>query len=190
MASDLLGIYLVPLGGAFGARRAELLEPLGRRLAQTLGCAVEVTTCELDLALSHERGRDQHNALVLLEQLAALPLDPAARRLGLCEADLFIPMLTHVFGLAQLRGPAAIVSSHRLAPDPGSTLRTAGPAPKDLVLLRERLEKESLHELGHTFGLVHCTGPECVMHSATDVLEVDLRAAHFCRRCRAHLPSR
>jgi len=53
-------------------------------------------------------------------------------------------------------------------------------------LLHERLLKEALHELGHTFGLRHCVDYTCVMSSSNGVERIDLKRAEFCPNC-AHL---
>jgi archaemetzincin len=52
------------------------------------------------------------------------------------------------------------------------------------VLLRERLVKEAVHELGHTFGLQHCQDWECVMASSHGVERLDVKGVDFCPRCR------
>ena len=49
---------------------------------------------------------------------------------------------------------------------------------------RDGLEKEAIHELGHTHGLLHCADPTCVMRASTYVEEIDLKSAGFCLRCR------
>ena len=63
--------------------------------------------------------------------------------LALTELDLYIPVLTYVFGEAQLAGDSALVSAHRLRQEFYGM-------PANRRLLDERLLKESLHELGHT----------------------------------------
>ena len=55
--------------------------------------------------------------------------------------------------------------------------------PKNPERLKERLEKEAVHELAHTFGLVHCRRPECVMHSYTYAEEIDFKSKDFCSSC-------
>jgi archaemetzincin len=99
----------------------------------------------------------------------------AAKVLGLTDVDLFIPILTFVFGEAQLGGRAAVVSTARLSPGNGS---------RGSRLLAERLRKEALHELGHAYGLVHCGHPGCVMGRSPGVAEIDLKGPSFCTDCR------
>jgi archaemetzincin len=89
--------------------------------------------------------------------------------------DLFLPVFTHLFGFAQLTGEAGVVSTYRLRPEPFS--EESGP------LLKDRLLKEVLHEMGHTFGLVHCPAPWCVMKSSRIPEELDLKDANFCAPC-------
>jgi archaemetzincin len=109
-----------------------------------------------------------------------MPFEPGEKILGVTGIDLFVPVLTYVFGEAQLDGRAAVVSSFRL----DDRLYGLSPNP---ALLRERLVKETLHELGHTFGLLHCRDFECVMHSSTSVEEIDLKPAHLCGKCAGHI---
>ena len=98
------------------------------------------------------------------------------------DKDLCIPILTYVFGEAQVGGTAAVVSLARLRQE------HYGLAP-DRPLLLERLRKECLHELGHTFGLVHCPLRECVMHLSNTVVDVDTRGGEFCTGCQTVVAS-
>jgi archaemetzincin len=94
--------------------------------------------------------------------------------LAVTDQDLFIPILTFVFGEAQLGGRVAVVSTARLG-EPG--------LPDPRVAL-ERLAKESVHELGHCFGLVHCDSPGCVMARSPGARDVDRKRGDFCSKCR------
>ena len=50
--------------------------------------------------------------------------------------------------------------------------------------MQERLVKEAVHELGHTFGLRHCDDWRCVMTSSHAVERLDVKDAGFCLPCR------
>lgn len=94
------------------------------------------------------------------------------------EVDLFIPILTFVFGQAQLGGRVALMSAHRLHPQFYGL-------PEDKKLFYSRCEKEANHELGHTRGLTHCRSYDCVMHVCNSVEQVDLKRSSFCATCDA-----
>src|SRR5512143_4053679 len=59
--------------------------------------------------------RNQYETGIILKWLEARHAG-AAKVLGVTDVDLFIPILTFVFGEAQLGGRAAVVSTARLAP--------------------------------------------------------------------------
>jgi len=101
-----------------------------------------------------------------------------ARVLGVTLVDLYIPILTFVFGEAQLQGSCALVSGHRLRQEFYGL-------PTNPSLFRERLLKEAVHELGHTLTLAHCEDFECVMAPSHGVEWIDLKASSFCRGCRS-----
>jgi archaemetzincin len=154
-----------------------LLSPLAARLERAFHLEVRVSPAGFDPELCYDGSRGQYHSTRLLGQLLAMPGGPA-RILGVTGVDLFIPVLTYVFGEAQLEGRAAVVSIHRLRNE------AYGLPPSDALLL-ERLEKESVHELGHTFNLVHCHDPACVMHASTYVEDIDLKSCDFCSSCDA-----
>jgi archaemetzincin len=96
---------------------------------------------------------------------------------------LAIPMLSFLFGQAQFDGPIAVVSLCRLHQEFYGL-------PEREDLLRERTVKEVLHELGHTFGLVHCAETACAMSLSTHIQFVDLKAEKYCARCGTQLVQR
>lgn len=121
----------------------------------------------------------QYSSAGLLVALAAGAAADAVT-LGVTEKDLCLPMLSFVFGHAQLGGRVAVVSLARLRQEFYGL-------PPDAVLLQERAAKEAVHEVGHAYGLVHCPDPECAMSLSTGIEQVDAKQAALCRTCRALL---
>jgi archaemetzincin len=123
--------------------------------------------------------RRQVSSTRLLQWLVTEAPEDAERVLGVTSDDLFIPILTFVYGEAQLGGVAAVVSTARLHADPGTDRAGA--------IFRERFAKECAHELGHTYGLVHCARPTCVMSRSASVIDVDVKSGGLCEDCRVRL---
>lgn len=130
---------------------------------------------DIDLRNYYSDSRDQYYSTKLIE-FSLNKYSHYDKILSLTDFDLYVPVLTFVFGEAQLNGKAAIVSSHRLYPE------FYGLPPNDDLLL-SRLIKEINHELGHTYGLKHCIDFECVMHSSASVDEIDIKSENFCISC-------
>lgn len=166
-------LRLVPI---FCGDERDLLPPLVEVLESVFGLQVELRPHTFDPELAFDSSRGQYNSRILLAQLLREAGPDTTRILGVAGVDLFIPVLTYVFGEAQLNGRAAIVSTHRL------DCRLYGLPPNRLLLL-QRLRKEVIHELGHTYNLVHCQHHPCVMMSSTYVEGIDLKSDQFCDRC-------
>jgi archaemetzincin len=137
-------------------------------------CRIRAQTVDLEFALDSRRG--QYYSTAILQHIERIS-DPHARVLGVATSDLYVPVLTFVFGEAQLDGNCAVVSTARLREDFYGL-----PHRQDLLL--ERLTKEGVHELGHTFGLRHCPDWRCVMTSSHAVERLDVKQIDFCARCR------
>ncbi len=156
---------------------SSLLPPLVAPLSVAFSRDAEVTrTLSLDGSFAFNVSRNQYGSSQLISALLDKFEDFNGRILGVTSGDLFVPVLTYVFGEAQLGGKVAVVSSHRLREEFYGL-------PPNPSLLRLRLLKESIHELGHTFGLLHCSNYLCVMHSSTGVEEIDVKTDKFCGDC-------
>jgi archaemetzincin len=129
-------------------------------------------------------GRGQYNSSAILDELARLYergfFGDCQRVVGVADVDAYVLGLNFVFGEALLGGPVAAVYLARLRPE------FYGKAP-NRVLLLERACKEVVHELGHTFGLRHCSNPKCVMHFSNTILDTDFKDVLYCLRCQSAL---
>lgn len=132
---------------------------------------------------AYDPKRKQFQSVEIMKRLAEVVPRDADRVLGVTEVDLAIPMLSFLFGQAQLDGRIAIISLCRLHQEFYGL-------PADAQTLRERTTKEVLHELGHTFGLVHCNDSKCVMSLATHIGLVDSKEEKYCERCGMQLVER
>ena len=149
-----------------------LMQQVAGHVEQIFGGAASVRAARRLPDGAYDVRRRQYASRALLMTLAGGAGDHKV--LGITDVDLFIPVLTFVFGEAQLGGRVAVVSTARLA--------DAGPHG-----MRARLMKEAVHELGHTYGLVHCASPACAMARSASIAAVDVKSDRLCSGCRLRL---
>jgi archaemetzincin len=169
-------IHLIPLTSVNGEVGLDRLEYLAATLARTFRTPCRIRPETFDIAFALDDRRQQYYSTAILQRLERAG-DPDARVLGVTACDLYVPVLTFVFGEAQLDGNCAVVSGARLKEEFYGM-------PASETLFRERLVKEAAHELGHTFGLRHCADWRCVMTSSHAVERLDVKGAEFCAACR------
>jgi archaemetzincin len=85
-----------------------------------------------------------------------------------------------VFGLADPFGGGAAIALPRLRQEYYGL-------PKDRILFLQRVVKEAVHELGHTYGLRHCNNRNCVMAFSNSLVDTDYKSAEFCEKCQSKL---
>jgi archaemetzincin len=98
--------------------------------------------------------------------------------LAICDFDAYSDELNFVFGQAHLGGRVAAIYLPRLKDE--FYVRKSD---KINNLFEQRVIKESVHELGHTFGLRHCQISKCVMHFSNSLQDTDFKDDEFCDRC-------
>lgn len=77
-----------------------------------------------------------------------------------------------IFGLGYMPGASCVVSSHRLKH-------------KDKATFISRLQKVSIHEVGHNMGLPHCENKNCVMTDAVErISTIDNEGFELCDECK------
>lgn len=167
-------LQLLPVGEV----DPRLLDWLRQALFEKFRVPTEVLRPALDPAFALHPERQQFHSSEILGAMQSYINNDTWRLLGVSGGDLYIPILTFVFGEAQLAGAAAIVSYHRL------TQEFYG-LPPDLDLLANRLLTESVHELGHTLHLTHCDDFRCVMAPSHAVEYIDIKESGFCEDCLA-----
>lgn len=171
-----------------------LIKPLGdldlMRFSDQLEAAVRLYGCEPELSLEriplhnedYVASRQQYNATRILSKLLEFKRNEK-KVIGVTSADIFVPGLNFVFGLADMARGVALLSTARL---------TAFELELELKpsLINERVFKEVAHELGHLFGLTHCSEPSCIMSFANSIYDVDRKLPMLCSDCMNKIKSR
>ncbi|MBM4401501.1 MAG: hypothetical protein FJ045_06085, partial [Crenarchaeota archaeon] len=93
---------------------------------------------------------------------------------------LYASGLNFIFGQADTITGVALISLYRLRQEFYGL-------PSNEALFVDRATKETIHELGHTFGLGHCQNSRCVMHFSNSLADTDWKGVAFCSQCRPKL---
>jgi len=96
--------------------------------------------------------------------------------LAITDYDLYKTSHRFIFGDADEAQGVAAISLHRLRSEFYGE-------EADVNLLFQRALKESVHELGHAFGLKHCYNVRCAMYYSNSIFETDNKMPHFCEVC-------
>ncbi len=172
MAGSPRTILISPVGEVDPA----VCESVAAEIGRVFGYPTEMRPLLDDLSFAFDANRNQYHSTPILEKLDGLAPEPVLKILAVTRVDLFIPILTHVYGEAQLGGRASIVSLFRLSED-------LSPAAGEAAF-RGRVNKEAVHELGHTFKLLHCKDKTCIMHYCRKISDVDRKSGELCRYCK------
>jgi len=165
-------IVISPIGN-FGP---EITEPVKKEINRIFGFPALIIPILEGVDFALDSGRNQYHSTSILQQLEKSAPPFAIKVIAITKVDLFIPILTHVYGEAQLGGKTCVVSTYRLR-DQISAARTD-------VIFKQRIIKEAIHELGHTFNLRHCNQHVCIMHYSRTELDVDRKSDQLCRYCK------
>jgi archaemetzincin len=158
----------------------DLLEKISSAVTATYSYPVFLEESRFDINTFYDPFRRQYDANSILKEIDSLSSPQYIRKIGLVRVDLFIPVLTFIFGQAVLNGTSGVASLYRLRNEQYGIK-------KDDALLFDRFRKVIIHELGHTFGLIHCHTPTCVMRSSTYVEDIDQKSHFLCPACHSKL---
>ena len=171
-------IEFIPIGKTDRAT----IEKFAKEVAGIYGVSYHIAVEPLELpqdAYDEERG--QYLASVILEKLNARPETANSQVIGVASVDLYEQDMNWIFGLAEMPGHVSVISITRLRPEYWKR-------GKNEALFIKRAVKESVHEIGHTLGLEHCTNDRCVMQFSNSLGYTDYKSENFCKNCSAKLP--
>jgi archaemetzincin len=163
-----------------GLFEKEFLEQIANDLQSEFVLPVKIISNFVDLSPFFDPARRQYDGNKILKLLDSKYASTSLKTIGLFQVDLFIPILTFIFGQAIFKGKTGVVSLYRLKNEQYGLMKNEN-------LLFERFRKVIIHELGHSFGLIHCSVPSCVMRSTTYVEDIDQKESGFCSKCRKEL---
>jgi len=171
-------IYLIPIGDINKIYFTNLCNDLTLRFK--LKCLIKPSLTHPDYAYNPKRR--QYLASEVLDVIKKIKVSDVSKVLGITEVDLYARGLNFVFGQAELSCRNCIISVIRLDP---RFYRDD----YNEKLFYERVLKEAVHELGHTFGLQHCDDRRCVMVFSNSLRDTDYKSSSFCERHRNKLLS-
>jgi len=169
-------IVLKPIGDI----DKRMLEELKEKLEHTFGCPVDIAWQDFNREKAYDSRRKQYLATKILSQLKKAGVAKGEKVLGIIDVDLYAPGLNFIFGQADTAAATAVISLYQLRQE------YYGMLPNEALFL-DRATKEAVHELGHTFGLEHCSNAKCVMHFSNSLADTDWKQAAFCSLCRPKL---
>lgn len=152
---------------------AQVMEELQRGVAKTFCRPVVVRSAIRSLAPAFDPARRQYRSPHLLNRLRRMKRDKRDRMLGVADVDLYSNGYEFIFGEAEIATGIGTLSLFRLRSEWYGR-------PPDRKLLVERALKEAVHELGHLYGLGHCTDARCVMRACIGPSLVDAKSKTFC----------
>jgi archaemetzincin len=146
--------------------------------------SIKILNDEMPLGEStYNQTRRQHDASLIMRNLKShLTGNQYFRILGMMDEDIYSSYLNFVFGIAMKplsysfkQSILALISITRLRE---SFYRRE----EDESLFEQRVLKEALHELGHTFSLEHCNN-YCIMRFSNSLRDTDEKPPKFCDEC-------
>ena len=167
-----MDIFIAPIKFSNSLLLKNIVDELKNRFTSI----IKVIDLEINLDNYYSKERGQYISTQIIAEAINQTGPYNGKIILLTEADIFVPVLTFIFGEAQLDGKHSIISVCRLHEEFYS-----GESNEKLLL--ERTLKEILHELGHNYGLRHCLNWDCVMHSSPGIEEVDIKGNSYCRDC-------
>ncbi len=176
-------IYLQEVGKLNQSVFINLKNNLERELKE-FNIRVKINKDQITLTDSeYNNSKKKFNASKILKKIKRKYLKKDFFRiLGTLDEDIYTKNYHFVFGSANMNPGIGLISLTRLREDyykKTSVIYRKNETKKDI---EDRIFKEAIHELGHTFGLIHCNNL-CVMRSSNSLKETDEKPSKFCNSC-------
>ena len=165
-------IVVVPLGDTEFFE----LNRLAGHLAQVFNCAVDILSGAKMPQEAYSPIRGQYFTMVLLQKLELLKSSEREKVIGLVDDDIYTSDRNWVMGASDRIAGTSVISLHRLRQE------YYGYGEEDKVLYR-RVCKETVHQVGHLFGMRACRNPRCAMFSSERMQDIDEKREKFCDNC-------
>jgi archaemetzincin len=170
-------VAIIPVGTVTKSFCRELATAVGSVLSRE----VEILPASAEPQYAFNPARGQYHSTAIVRRVAqTIDRKKHAMGVGIVEVDLFLPDLNFVFGEADRDERAAVVSLARLLPSYYGR-------PDDHAKTMQRTVSETLHEVGHVFGLTHCQNDTCAMFFSNTLSDTDRKRGAFCDGCRDRL---
>ena len=166
-------VCIIPIGTI----DKEILHYTQKELEDRFNVKIDIGRQLEDPTYAYHKQKKQYHSTKILKRIHKLRLTGYDRILGIVDVDLYVPERTFVFGEANIKKKVAVISLTRLRQE-------FYDLPEDLTLFRKRIIIEAVHELGHTYGLRHCTNNKCVMFLSNTISDTDHKGADICSNCR------
>jgi archaemetzincin len=154
----------------------EIIDRIAEHIEERCGIECRISKKMGKPEYAYDERRCQYNSKLILKRLIKRSPKKIFGFMGVTSVDLFVPILTYVYGLAAMEDQCSIISTHRLQPQ-------FYDQPPDRDLLVDRAQKTALHEMGHCLGLTHCRNRHCVMYSSAKIEDTDFKKSVFCPTC-------
>jgi archaemetzincin len=155
----------------------EMVRKIKMQVEDVFHCPIAIIKDFNHLSHAYNIQRKQYLASELIKSLISNTKVKNEKVIGIVDVDLYSPHLNFIFGEADYFSSTAVMSLYRLKQE-----YYGQPADEDLLIARAC--KEIIHELGHTFGLQHCSNLKCVMHFSNALADTDWKEPYFCEKCR------
>ena len=166
-------VCIIPIGTI----DKEILHYTQKELEDRFNVKIDIGRQLEDPTYAYHKHKKQYHSTKILKRIHKSRLTGYDRILGIADVDLYVPERTFVFGEAEIKKKVAVISLTRLRQE-------FYDLPEDLTLFRKRIIIEAVHELGHTYGLRHCTNNKCVMFLSNTISDTDHKGADLCSNCR------